>query len=29
MIREEWPRLEAEEAPPMEEDPMRGRKRRD
>jgi len=28
MIREEWPRLEAEEAPPMEEDPVRGRRRR-
>jgi Arc/MetJ-type ribon-helix-helix transcriptional regulator len=27
MIREEWPRLETKE-PPIEEDPMRGRRRR-
>jgi hypothetical protein len=28
MIREEWPRLETKEAPPIEEDPMKGRRRR-
>ena len=28
MIREEWPRLKTKEAPPIEGDPMRGRRRR-
>ena len=28
MIREEWPRLEIKEEPPIEEDPMKGRKGR-
>ena len=28
MIREEWPRLRTDEEPPIEEDPMKDRKRR-
>ena len=28
MVREEWPRLETDDKPPVEKDPMKGRKRR-
>ena len=28
MVREEWPRLETDDKPPVEKDPMQGRKRR-
>jgi len=28
MVKEEWPRLETNDEPPVEKDPMKGRKRR-